>query len=481
MPRERRSKYANDAKDTVGIASQVESLSLTLAQSQTKLDRVAYKPKVLTGEVTYNANYKPLFTVMADDGNKENYTILRQLAIEKGFKFSACVYVKPLEENQPYMMTIDELLTLQSEGHEIMSHGYAKDAQITLLDKTEWNKELGYSKDYLISKGFDIQNFVYQGGAVNNDVINSIRNYYDSAWAIEQKTNIVPFHNYLGLRHSFDQIGTLSTIKTKIDEIYTNGVGWVVVMIHPHFTEWAGEPKKQELRDLIDYVKSKNIEIVTAKEGLKIYGNTFDMGGGKTSGGSAETDYLKVTKFGKLIGSYNRSFSQTRNSVMLDTPPSFFDENSVNVTYHDSQTTATGFPKSNQGLLLTFKAYTSFVVQEWYPSTDKTAKYVRVSTNTTTWGAFNRVTLLGAVKMAFTIVVPQVPANSTVKVTVDISTYALSKETPVAINFGGTGVPDGILVFPKHDGATLTFTFFNTTSSAVNLNTMYAYATAINS
>jgi hypothetical protein len=33
MPRERRSKYANDAKDTVGIASQVESLSSSLAQN----------------------------------------------------------------------------------------------------------------------------------------------------------------------------------------------------------------------------------------------------------------------------------------------------------------------------------------------------------------------------------------------------------------------------------------------------------------
>jgi hypothetical protein len=33
MPRERRSKYANDAKDTSGIASQVESLSASLAQS----------------------------------------------------------------------------------------------------------------------------------------------------------------------------------------------------------------------------------------------------------------------------------------------------------------------------------------------------------------------------------------------------------------------------------------------------------------
>jgi hypothetical protein len=39
MPRERRSKYANDAKDTVGIASQVESLSSSLAQipSQVKI------------------------------------------------------------------------------------------------------------------------------------------------------------------------------------------------------------------------------------------------------------------------------------------------------------------------------------------------------------------------------------------------------------------------------------------------------------
>jgi lysophospholipase L1-like esterase len=38
MPRERRSKYANDAKDTAGIASQVESLSSSLAQKANKTD-----------------------------------------------------------------------------------------------------------------------------------------------------------------------------------------------------------------------------------------------------------------------------------------------------------------------------------------------------------------------------------------------------------------------------------------------------------
>jgi lysophospholipase L1-like esterase len=38
MPRERRSKYANDAKDTAGIASQVESLSSSLAQRPTKTE-----------------------------------------------------------------------------------------------------------------------------------------------------------------------------------------------------------------------------------------------------------------------------------------------------------------------------------------------------------------------------------------------------------------------------------------------------------
>jgi hypothetical protein len=38
MPRERRSKYANDAKDTAGIASQVESLSSSLAQKANFVD-----------------------------------------------------------------------------------------------------------------------------------------------------------------------------------------------------------------------------------------------------------------------------------------------------------------------------------------------------------------------------------------------------------------------------------------------------------
>jgi lysophospholipase L1-like esterase len=45
MPRERRSKYANDAKDTVGIASQVESLSSSLAEKANKAEVLQKRDK----------------------------------------------------------------------------------------------------------------------------------------------------------------------------------------------------------------------------------------------------------------------------------------------------------------------------------------------------------------------------------------------------------------------------------------------------
>jgi hypothetical protein len=50
MPRERRSKYANDAKDTVGIASQVESLSSSLAQIATNVKKFGAKGDGVTDD-----------------------------------------------------------------------------------------------------------------------------------------------------------------------------------------------------------------------------------------------------------------------------------------------------------------------------------------------------------------------------------------------------------------------------------------------
>jgi lysophospholipase L1-like esterase len=67
MPRERRSKYANDAKDTVGIASQVESLSSSLAQKATKGEIVSSDLKILNeGDRIGLANLKTeVLTAMA--------------------------------------------------------------------------------------------------------------------------------------------------------------------------------------------------------------------------------------------------------------------------------------------------------------------------------------------------------------------------------------------------------------------------------
>jgi hypothetical protein len=73
MPRERRSKYANDAKDTVGIASQVESLSSSLAQNMNIRDYRGF------GEIKLPSDFVPKlpFSLFRDfDGIiKHNYNL----------------------------------------------------------------------------------------------------------------------------------------------------------------------------------------------------------------------------------------------------------------------------------------------------------------------------------------------------------------------------------------------------------------------
>jgi hypothetical protein len=75
MPRERRSKYANDAKDTVGIASQVESLSSSLAESM-KFQAQANFVELIKNRVAYNRlRIQKLGTYLQavlDDGNNHS-------------------------------------------------------------------------------------------------------------------------------------------------------------------------------------------------------------------------------------------------------------------------------------------------------------------------------------------------------------------------------------------------------------------------
>ena len=319
---------------------------------------------------------KPIITFIDDDARIEAYTILREIALEKGFKFNSAVYGKPLQNGEADTMTVTQLLTLQAEGNEILSHGWVRNAELGLLDPSLYHREFGDSKLYLKSLGLDVNSFVYQGGSYNDEVLNTIPYYYDSAFTVESAINKQsgkPLDMYKIKRPSLDD-SDLATAKGYVDSLVADG-GWLVFTSHFFYAQWATPEKQQELRDLIDYINLNGIDIVTVKEGLEIHGNIIDYG-------KLTSNYLKVDKQGRIFSKYFGGKANPANSVFVDTLPSFFAENSMNITLHNGATTATGFPVSNLGTLVTIKGLANLVEQTWYPYlTNNTKVYCYKRTN----------------------------------------------------------------------------------------------------
>lgn len=368
----------------------IDEISQQLAETGEKVNDVAYKPNIMTSKSSL-VSRRPLISIIDDDGRIETKTILKPIAVEKNFKFNSASLVEPLLANDPTYMTFEDLRTLQSDGHEIMSHTMSH-RQLGLIQLNELDYELGKSRDILKQEGLNVKSFVYPGGSyvkdngnenADNSVLNELKAYYESAWVINDGINTEVFDNHKAVRKSFDAVGTLAGIKTAVDEIYANG-GWLVLMVHTFFAQWATVEKQQELKDLIDYINTKSIDIVTIDEGLKVYGNVYDMG-------ERNKDHFKIDRFGKVINRYNRWYSLPENKVLFSTPPSSFALNSVTVSTHDSNSTETLFPKAKEGQLITRRASADHTVQEWYPRLFKDVYYERVNDATayeTTWGAF---------------------------------------------------------------------------------------------
>lgn len=191
-----------------------------------------------------------------------------------------------------------------------------------------------------------------------------------------------PFDSYKAHRFSLNN-ATLTEAKAEVDSLVKEG-GWLVFMTHCWDTQWQTASKQQNLRDLIDYIKSLAIDVVTVNEGLHIHGNI--VGYGEVLLGR---DYFKVDKQGTIHNKGNRFYSERNNSVFMTTPPSFFKLNAITITYHDSGTTATGFPETNIGTLITTKGLQDIVFQEWYPHyRSDTRKYIRRNSGNTAWTNF---------------------------------------------------------------------------------------------
>ena len=217
---------------------------------------------------------------------------LFDLCQTKGIPFNVAV---------PGFMLLEEgnLAKLQDRknaGWNICSHTRSHVNLTTIADDPSmlYDETTGYSED-LNALGFDGDIMVYPYGAVNDTVILATRQNHKIGVGSTEGINYTNSLRNLILKRVSgigESNSSLEYCKSAVDEARKNG-GWVIFKQHIK-NDWT-ESTKQELIDLIDYILSQGIRIVTVRDGFEIKKNIIDVGGTE--------NYVQIGRGGNLKSS----------------------------------------------------------------------------------------------------------------------------------------------------------------------------------
>lgn len=342
---------------------------------------------------------KPLVTFVDDDGRKEVLTKLKPLSEQYNIPFVVTVYVRAIEENPNYMNK-EDLIYLQNElGWEISSHSY-NHPRLDELSEEEQEFELRYSKEVLEGWGLKVNNFCYPFDSRNDKTYELVRKYYRTARRSYGGINTVPLETYrlrsvpLGSWQLEGQ-DTLEFYKSQVDKAIEQN-GWLIFMTH------CADPnhddvQQQYLEQTIQYILSKNVEIVTFDQASDILGNIIDIGDFTKDDlyrdhfvvgvdGSVSSSTIDKTVMSVPADTYNA------HNVPSDFPPGKVIYNRVTTSNSDGMPILIGgtLKTTTVGVYGVTSLQYSNLVQEYYPF-GNVGIYRRRALDAQNWSDWKRV------------------------------------------------------------------------------------------
>lgn len=331
---------------------------------------------------------KGIMTLVDDDGREHVYRLLKPVIEELQVPITSCLVTNKMESGDSEWLNLNQVMELKNTGlFELCSHTASHAALATLTEEKQ-REEMRIAKEWLRKYGLCDDLIVYPYGSVNETTRKVAREFYRAGvWIADNSAvNYPPLSTYYLQRVYIED--AVELCKQKIDEAIANN-GWVIFGMHCHYANWRAE----DLRTIVNYAKSKGIEIVSLTEGLNRMGNVLDIGDtymtstpntigidceGKTFG----TDIGKVIY--RLNGYYGLNYTPS-------TPPNYFDKGKCTIVNISSASASSdGFPEGKPGTLLTYRiseASDVYSYQEyWIAGTNR--RYLRSAYSVTAWNPF---------------------------------------------------------------------------------------------
>ena len=381
-----------------------------------------------------NELIRPVITFLDDDTKRAVYSRLKNIFESRGVTTGISAVPIQIQANNPDYITQSQLLELYNNGHEILGHGYREiktvDADLTYA---ELDYEIGGgNKGYFDSLGIKMNGHVYPGGQSDEKSRSVTRKYFDFAYGglgIEDGSEVldtmkikrIAFGSYTNNNPTIngnDQKNTLAYYKACVDyAIETNG--WLTFMTHIQAQPTSDD---QVLGDLIDYIKSKGVDILNPSDAYKIHGNRY-FAGDVDSG-----TFTVISKKGILENEGGLTINKLKaNEKLLSDTIRTYPKNSITYMF---QSAHASLPENTPGFIVTYRLrdnpsqdQETFNFREFWPrgSNKKYISRVLPDNQGNQWGAWEQKYDDGVKTKKVVIQDPKVPAggSATLPITVE--------------------------------------------------------------
>lgn len=324
---------------------------------------------------SFQNTMKSAFTIVDDDGALEVWTKLKPTLEKKGISATLAITIDSKNYLDIDYLSDEQLLYLQNNlGCEIAGHSWSHD-NLRVLSNKELEKELRDSKLNLISRGFNVENFVAPFGSNDAENVRKIASkYYNLGVRVGGGIVTLPLKNQYVPRLGFgsfwddNEVHDFNYYKAKIDEAVSKKT-WLIFMTHV----WHEDHTQEQidlLEQIIDYIKTVDMDIINLRDGYRRFGNLIEI-----------ENQFQFTNSGDMIFKDTGSLVNVRELVKNGQPVRYYEQPSITNTSPFSDypkksisimnfgsVIANGFPFKKAGQLIHFGTSDySVAYQIWLP------------------------------------------------------------------------------------------------------------------
>ena len=224
-----------------------------------------------------------MVSFMDDDCRAEVVSKLENLIDQKGIPYTlACAPGDMIDPNKAgRFITPDDLKRMVSKGVTVSCHAYKQYNMDEFDAEDAFREDLEKCQNQFQEWGIPVETMSYPQGRTVDAYMPAVREHYRAGFTVKDGINQIPYASYymnrVGLFENDaadDGTASLANAKTWVNKLATKESGWLVFMTHA----WYAGFNPTLLGELIDYIRSKDIEIVDIHEALDTAGNIIEVG-----------------------------------------------------------------------------------------------------------------------------------------------------------------------------------------------------------